>query len=399
MHHQPLTHSRGNVIHTDEGFDVYKTKHNIVKQKIIGKWNDIDMGIALSHLYVSNPDTFKFEFKNKEEVLSMPKGTKQKLKLVYIIKYLLENTDENHKVTMSDILKYLESYDITAERKGIYNDIEAVRELGIEVIGEKIGKNFYYYVVDRDFEMAELKLLVDAIQSSKFITEKKSAELIKKLGSLVSVHEAKQLQRQVYVSGRAKTLNESIFYNIDAIHTAIATNKKISFQYFQWNIKKEMELRRNGVFYEVSPWALLWEDENYYLVGFDSMNQEIRHYRVDKMLKISELDLARDGKEYFEKLNVADYTKKNFGMFAGEEQMVKLEVHNRLIGVMIDRFGTDVMIIPADKEHFRVNVRVSVSNQFLGWIFGLGSDVRILGPDEVVNKMKAELKKTMEQYL
>lgn len=329
----------------------------------------------------------------------MPKGTKQKLKLVYIIKYLLENTDENHKVTMSDILKYLESYDITAERKGIYNDIEAVRELGIEVIGEKIGKNFYYYVADRDFEMAELKLLVDAIQSSKFITEKKSAELIKKLGSLVSVHEAKQLQRQVYVSGRAKTLNESIFYNIDAIHTAIATNKKISFQYFQWNIKKEMELRRNGVFYEVSPWALLWEDENYYLVGFDSMNQEIRHYRVDKMLKISELDLARDGKEYFEKLNVADYTKKNFGMFAGEEQMVKLEVHNRLIGVMIDRFGTDVMIIPADKEHFRVNVRVSVSNQFLGWIFGLGSDVRILGPDEVVNKMKAELKKTMEQYL
>lgn len=328
----------------------------------------------------------------------MPKGTKQKFKLIYIIKYLLENTDENHKVTMADILKYLESYDITAERKGVYNDIETIRELGIDVMGEKIGKNFYYYVADRDFEIAELKLLVDAIQSSKFITEKKSAELIKKLGSLVSVHEAKQLQRQVYVSGRAKTLNESVFYNIDAIHNAIGANRKISFQYFQWNIKKEMELRRNGELYEVSPWALLWEDENYYLIGFDSLNKEIRHYRVDKMLKISELDLVREGKEDFGKLNVADYSKKNFRMFAGEEEMVKLEVHNRLIGVIIDRFGTDVMIIPADEEHFRVNVKVSVSNQFFGWIFGLGSDVKILGPEDIVNRMKEELKKAMEQY-
>jgi len=329
----------------------------------------------------------------------MPKGTKQKFKLIYIIKYLLENTDESHKVTMSDIIEYLENQDVTAERKSVYDDIQTIRDLGIEVIGEKIGKTFYYYVVDRDFEMAELKLLVDAIQSSKFITERKSAELIKKLGSLVSVHEAKQLQRQVYVSGRAKTLNESVFYNIDAIHNAIGSNKKIVFKYFQWNIKKEMEMRRNGELYEVSPWALLWEDENYYLIGFDSLNKEIRHYRVDKMLKISELDSTREGKECFEKLNMADYTKKNFGMFTGEEEMVKLEVHNRLIGVIIDRFGTDVMIIPADEEHFRVNVKVSVSNQFLGWIFGLGSDVKILGPDEVVNKMKEELEKTMEQYL
>ena len=329
----------------------------------------------------------------------MPKGTKQKFKLIYIIKYLLENTDENHKVTMADILKYLESYDITAERKGIYDDIETIRELGIEVIGEKVGRSFYYYVIDREFEMAELKLLVDAVQSSKFITEKKSAEMIKKLGSLVSVHEAKQLQRQVYVAGRAKTLNESVFYNIDAIHSAIGANQKISFQYFQWNVKKEMELRRNGEFYEVSPWALLWEDENYYLIGYDSIHGELRHYRVDKMIKISCLESLREGRDEFEKLNMADYTKKNFGMFAGEEEVVKLEFHNRLIGVVVDRFGPDVMIIPADKEHFRVNVKVSVSNQFLGWLFGLGSDVRILAPENVVNKMKDEILKISKQYL
>lgn len=328
----------------------------------------------------------------------MPKGTKQKVKLVYLIKYLLENTDENHKVTMADILKYLESCDITAERKGIYDDIETIRELGIDVVGEKIGRNFYYFAAARDFEIAELKLLVDAIQSSKFITEKKSQELIKKLGTLVSIHDAKKLQRQVYVAGRAKALNESIFYNIDRIHSAIGSNVKISFQYFQWNIRKEMELRRNGELYEISPWALLWEDENYYLIGYDSKHKEMRHYRVDKMVKISCLESEREGRDIFERLNMADYTRKNFGMFTGKEEVVKLEVHNRLIGVILDRFGTDVMIIPADSEHFRVNVKVSVSNQFFGWLFGLGSDVRILAPENVVNRMKEEIRKMENQY-
>jgi len=328
----------------------------------------------------------------------MPKGTKQKLKLIYLIKYLLDRTDENHKVMMSDIIEYLEENEITAERKSIYDDIEAIRGLGIDVIGEKSGKNYYYHVAGREFEVAELKLLVDAIQSSKFITEKKSSELIKKLGSLVSVHEAHQLQRQVYVAGRAKALNENIYYNIDALHYAIGNNYKIKFQYFQWNIKKEMELRRNGEFYEVSPWALLWEDENYYLIGFDAVSGEIRHYRVDKMLNISSLLLMREGKEYFEKLNLADYTKRNFGMFAGEEETVKLEVNNRLIGVILDRFGKDIMIIPADEEHFRINVKVAVSSQFFGWIFALGKNVRILGPENVVNKMREEIKLVGELY-
>ena len=328
----------------------------------------------------------------------MPKGTKQKFKLIYLIKYLLENTDENHKVTMADILKYLESIDVTAERKGIYDDMEAIRHIGIDVQGEKIGRNYYYYVAGRDFEVAELKLLVDAIQSSKFITEKKSAELIKKLEGLVSVHEAKQLQRQVYVAGRAKTINEGIYYNVDTLHNAIGYNHKIQFQYFQWNAKKEMKLRRNGEFYEVSPWALLWEDENYYLIAFDSSCQEIRHYRVDKMLNISCTDFLREGKEYFERFNLAEYSKKNFGMFSGEEEMVKLEVHNSLTGVMIDRFGKEIMMIPADKEHFRIHVKVAVSPQFFGWIFGLGKEVRILGPENVVNKMKEELKKISELY-
>ena len=328
----------------------------------------------------------------------MPKGTNQKYKLIYIIKYLLENTDENHKVTMPQILAYLEANEITAERKSIYDDIDAIQELGIDVQKEKVGRNFYYYVVDRDFEMAELKLLVDAIQSSKFITEKKSQELIKKLGTLVSVHEAKQLKRQVYVAGRAKAINENIFYNVDAIHNAIEENKKVRFQYFQWNTKKEMELRKNGDWYEVSPWALMWEDENYYLVAFDPVAGKMKHYRVDKMLKMSCMDSDREGREFFEKSNVSEYTKKNFGMFAGEEEMVKLEVRNGLVGVILDRFGTDTMIIPADEEHFRVNVRVSVSNQFFGWVFGLGDGIKILGPENVKMKMKEEIEKIQKFY-
>lgn len=328
----------------------------------------------------------------------MPKGSKQKLKIIYIMKYLLENTNETHKATMEDILKFLEKYEITAERKSIYRDIESIRELGIDVIGEKEGRNYYYYVGEREFEVAELKLLVDAIQSSRFMTEKKSAKLIKKLESLVCVHDAKQLQRQVYVSGRTKALNENIFYNIDTIHSAIGNNQKIRFQYFQWNIRKEMELRKNGEFYEISPWALLWEDENYYLIGYDDAVKEMKHYRVDKMLKISKILSYREGKEAFEKIDMAGYTKKNFGMFAGEEEMVKLEVHRKLIGVILDRFGTDVMIIPVDEECFRVNVKVAVSQQFFGWIFALGGKVKILAPDAVVNRMKEEIKKAENQY-
>lgn len=182
------------------------------------------------------------------ERVTMPKGTNQKLKLFYLLKIMLEKTDEDHRLTVNEILAELEKYDVTAERKTIYKDMEALEVMDIEIESEKEGRSNYYHVTNRPFELPELKLLVDAIQSSKFITEKKSNELIKKLENLVSKYEARELQRQVYVSGRIKTMNESIYYNVDAIHTAIAENKKIIFQYFQWNVKKEMELRHDGNF-------------------------------------------------------------------------------------------------------------------------------------------------------
>lgn len=328
----------------------------------------------------------------------MPKGTNQKLKLIYLIKIMLEKTDDEHGITMAEILQQLQLYDITAERKSIYTDFEVIRTLGIDIIGEKRDKTYYYHVGNRQFELAELKLLVDAIQSSKFITAKKSDELIKKVESFTSEHEAKQLQRQVFVTGRIKTMNESIYYNVDKIHTAISENKKIQFQYFQWNIKKEMELRKEGGFYCISPWALSWNNENYYMIGFDDKAAKIKHYRVDKMLKIGILEEKRLGKELFSRFDMAAYTRKSFSMFGGEEENVKIEFANHLAGVVIDRFGKDVSIIPSDEKHFVINVNVAVSGQFFGWLMAMGNSVKVLWPEKVVSQLKEELKKLNELY-
>ena len=328
----------------------------------------------------------------------MPKGTNQKFKLYRLAQIMLEKTDEEHYITMPEIMESLAEYNITADRKSIYTDLRDLSVLGIEVEGEPIGNRYHYHVVSRTFELPELKLLVDAIQSSKFITEKKSNTLIKKLEKMVSEYEAQKLQRQVYVSGRIKTMNESIYYTVDAIHNAISENKKIKFQYYQWNVKKEMELRHNGAWYHISPWGLSWDDENYYLVGYDSDAEQIKHYRVDKMLHIKLSNESRDGKEHFKKLDMADYAKKSFGMFGGKEQTVKLLVKNSLAGVIIDRFGKNVMLIPTDDEHFTVNVDVHVSRQFLGWVFSLGEDIKIVGPDEVVDEMKKEINRIINQY-
>ena len=328
----------------------------------------------------------------------MPKGTNQKFKLYRLAQIMLERTDDEHYITMPEIISQLGKYEITADRRSIYQDLRDLEALGIEVEGEPEGKGYHYHVVSRPFELPELKLLVDAIQSSKFITEKKTNNLIRKLEKLVSRYEAMGLQRQVYVSGRIKTMNESIYYAVDTIHNAISENRKIRFQYYQWNVKKEMVLRRDGACYHISPWGLSWDDENYYLVGYDSDAGEIRHYRVDKMIHIRMSEEPWEGKEHFRKLNMADYTRKSFGMFGGREQSVKLLVDNSLAGVIIDRFGKDVMMIPADGDRFTVNVTVMVSRQFLGWIFSLGEKVKILGPEDVTEQMREEGERLLRQY-
>lgn len=328
----------------------------------------------------------------------MPKGKNQKFKLYRLAQIMLEQTDEEHYITMPEIMSALAEYEITADRKSIYADLKDLEKLGIEIEGERIGSGYHYHVIGRNFELPELKLLVDAIQSSKFITERKTNALIKKLEKMVSKYDAQKLQRQVYVSGRIKTMNESIYYTVDAIHNAITENKKIKFQYYQWNVKKEMELRHNGAWYHISPWGLYWDDENYYLVGYDSDAKKIKHYRVDKMLHIRLSSESREGKEFFKKLDMADYAKKSFGMFGGKEQTIKLLVKNNLAGVIIDRFGKNAILFPADDEYFTVNVEVHVSRQFLGWVFSLGDGIKIVGPDDVVEEMRMEVTRLIQQY-
>lgn len=328
----------------------------------------------------------------------MAKGNNQKLKIVYLMKILLEQTDEEHSITMPELLRELEKYGIKAERKSIYSDIENLRLFGLDIMGEKKERGFHYYIGSRQFELAELKLLVDSIQAAKFITAKKSNELIKKIEQLASRSQATQLQRQVFVAERAKTVNEKIYYNVDTIHTAISQGYQITFQYFQWNVKKEMVLRKGGAFYEVSPWALSWDDENYYLIAYDSQEDTIKHFRVDKMMSIGILNKRREGKENFQKFDMAVYAKKTFGMFGGEEQKVKMLCRNDLAGVIIDRFGKEVMMLPVDDKHFAVHVNVAVSRQFLAWVFALGEGVTVVEPPIVVEKMQQELKRMIQQY-
>ena len=329
----------------------------------------------------------------------MAKGSNQKLKLSYLTKIMLEKTDDEHGLTLRQIMDELARYDIPAERKSLYADFaDMTDKLGIEIIKEQRGRETLYHVAGHDFEVAEVKLLIDAIQSSKFITEKKSNELIKKVKKLVSNHQAAQLQRQVYVQGRIKTMNESIYYNVDSLHTAIAQNSRIKFQYCGWYPNKELVPLNNGAFFEVSPWALTWDDEYYYLVAFDHYEEKLKHYRVDKMVKISILEEKRGGKELFDQFDMGSYSKVNFGMFHGEVKRVHISFPNYMVGIFIDRFGKDVTIRPDGESRSEVIVNVAVSKQFFGWIASLGRWVKITGPDDVVSEMRDFVQKLAKAY-
>lgn len=334
----------------------------------------------------------------KEENKRHGARSNQKLKILYLAKIFLDNTDANHDITLQEIIDKLSANNVTAERKSLYDDIARLDDFGIKIKKTQYGKTYHYQVVNRDFELAELKLLVDSVASAKFLTEKKSNELIKKIEHLASRHEAAMLQRQVYVTGRVKALNNAIMENVDAIHTAISLNQKISFQYFQWNVKKEPELRKNGECYVISPWGLLWDNEKYYMIGYDTDADIIKHYRVDKMLRIKIEKDRREGRNKFDKIDMAAYAKKMFNMFDGKEETVEISCENRLAGVMIDRFGKDVKILKTDEEHFKVFVKVAVSKHFIHWIMALGDGVQIVAPDSLIEEIREEIKRLAGVY-
>lgn len=327
----------------------------------------------------------------------MAKGSNQKLKLLYLLKMLEEKTDEDNTMTINDMIAELERYGITAERKSIYDDLEALRHYGLDIAMRK-SKTTDYFVASRLFELPELKLLVDAVQCSKFVTHKKSNELIKKIESLASYRQAQSLHRQVYVSNRVKTINESIYYNVDCLHAAIAENKKVTFKYFDYDINKEKVYRKNGDKYLVSPYGLSWDDENYYLVSFSTKYNDFTHYRVDRMTEIEIFNEQRDPLPEREHFDIAEYTKKVFSMFGGEEVTVKLQFDISLVNAVIDRFGKDITIGKVDEENFYIWIKVVVSSTFFAWVMQFGNKVKILSPESVVDQYSDALFEILKQY-
>lgn len=327
----------------------------------------------------------------------MAKTNNQKLKILYIMQMLMENTDEEHPMSTTDIISNLKSQGIEAERKSIYDDIENLQLFGLDILSRR-SEPKGYYIASRDFELPELKLLVDAVQSSKFITEKKSRQLIGKIEKLASRHEAKQLQNQVVVSNRIKTMNESIYYNVDKIHAAISENVKIRYKYCEWTLDRELRPKKDGAFYTASPWILTWDDENYYMIAYDEENAQLRHYRVDKMMNIILTKDAREGKDSFKEFDIAAYARKTFGMFAGEEKELEILFDNKLIGVVVDRFGKDARIHKRGADSFTASVRVNVSAQFYGWLAALGDSAKIISPKAEAGAFAEYIDKIFARY-
>ena len=324
----------------------------------------------------------------------MPKQERQKQKLLVLKEFFERETDEAHPASMPEILAYLAARDIPAERKSVYSDIETLRDFGLDLCLRR-GRGGGYYLASRAFELPELKLLVDAVQSSRFLTDRKSMALIGKLSALASRHDAARLQRQVVVSGRVKTMNESIYYNVDRIHDAILNNSQIRFGYFDWDLGGARRARPGP--YAASPYALCWDHENYYLIAH-SARHGLTHYRVDKMTRIQETGTPRVQTEETAKLDLAAYLKKTFGMFGGQEMTVRLRFPRRLAGVIYDRFGHDAMLIPDGEDHFTFTAAVVDSPLFYGWLAGFGGQAELLSPPAARQEFRAMLEDALALY-
>ena len=334
----------------------------------------------------------------------MPKNPKQKQKLLYIMKLFMEKTDDDYGVAVADIIEYLDSYEIVAERKSIYNDIECLRDFGMDIVKTKVGKISLFSLVSREFTLEEIKLLIDAVQSSKFITLKKSRDLIRKIETLTSENQAKELHRQVIVANRVKNSNEDIYRNIDSINRAINNKRKISFYYTQWAVsrtgaKKVVRVRRHdGKRYLLTPKALTWDDENYYLIAYDKEAEKLKHFRVDKMEDIAVEENRADSTKAVDKFDLAVYTKQVFGMYGGETVSVKLRFDDSLIGVVVDRFSDRVFIQPHGDGTFTMSAEVMLSPQFFGWLFSFGDKVQITSPKSAKQEFNAYLDSVKAQY-
>ena len=324
----------------------------------------------------------------------MPKSDNQKLKIFHILDYLQRNSHADHPVRATELIEMLEKRGILCERKTVYSDIAALQDYGVDIVSVP-GKNGGYYIASRNFELPELKLLIDAVQSSRFLTERKSRELIEKLCKECSVHEAKLVRRDVLVSGRVKSMNETIYYNVDAIQEAIGQNRQVSFRYFDWNLDGTRKYRDKD--YVASPYGLCQDNETCYLLAF-SDRPGITSYRVDRMAEIQLLSDPRIPCPELTGKNLVEHANRLFQMFSGDAADVKMRFHRSLVNVVIDRFGRDVILIPDGEEHFVFTARVAVSPLFLSWIIGFGAKAKIIHPASVAEKCQELCQEVLDQY-
>ena len=325
----------------------------------------------------------------------MPKSDNQKLKIFYILDYLKQNSHQDHPVRAAELLSMLErQHNIVCDRKTVYSDIAALQDLGVDIVSIP-GKNGGYYIASRNFELPELKLLIDAVQSSRFLTEKKSRELIEKLCRECSIHDAQLMRRDVVVSGRVKSMNETIYYGVDAIQEAIAQNRQIRFRYFDWGMDGQRHYR--GKEYVASPYGLCQDNENCYLLAH-SPRHGVTSYRVDRMAEIQLTDDLRTPCPELSGKALHEHANRLFQMYSGDAVDVKLRFHRSLVNVVVDRFGKDTMMIPDGEEHFLFTVRVAVSPMFLSWVIGFGGKAKILYPQSVIDRCRELCREAMEQY-
>lgn len=324
----------------------------------------------------------------------MPKTENQKLKLLLLKDYLEQRTDENHPASIHDLMNHLEANGISAERKSVYRDIQLLMDNGCDIVATR-GRSASYYSAGGIFDLAELKLLADAVLASRFLTERKSSELLRKLGKLTSRHRAVELRRDLVVSGRVKSMNESVIYNVDDLHEAIRTDSQIRFRYFEWDREKNRVFRRESRL--ASPYALCWDDSNYYLIAHTE-EHGLTNFRVDKMTNIRLTGEPRVRTEETKNLDLSRYGKEVFGMFNGERRQVRMRFENSLSGVVIDRFGKDVMLIPDGDEHFTCTEEIMVSPVFYAWFASFGTRARLLSPDSVVEDFRKTVSSVAALY-
>lgn len=325
----------------------------------------------------------------------MPKSDNQKLKIFYILDYLKEHSHQDHPVRAAELLQMLEQqHNIVCDRKTVYSDIAALQDYGVDIMSIP-GKNGGYYIASRNFELPELKLLIDAVQSSRFLTEKKSRELIEKLCRECSIYDAQLMRRDVVVSGRVKSMNETIYYNVDAIQDAIAEDKQITFRYFDFGLDGKRHYREKD--YQASPYGLCQDNENCYLLAL-SPRHGITSYRVDRMSDIRLLEDTRIPCPELTGKALIRHANRLFQMYSGETATVKLRFHRSLTNVVIDRFGTETMLIPDGEDHFVFTVNVAVSPMFLSWIIGFGNKAKVLHPESVVQACQDLCREALSQY-